>query len=319
MTTYPASSIKRDQWILERRGSRNSVDPSRPYAFLLEKEQFSNGEVGNVATVFLTNRECPWHCTMCDLWRNTLTQPLPAGFIPQQIEYALSKLPPARQIKLYNSGSFFDPLAIPVEDYPAIVELVNRFERVIVECHPALIGDRCMSFQRMLVGKLEVAMGLETAHAEVLAKLNKRMTLAQYAGSADRLVSRGIDLRSFILVRPPFMRADEAVEWACRSVDFAFDCGATAVSLIPTRGGNGATDTLAMQGQFDPPTLSMLEDSFDYAIGLKRGRVFVDLWDEAGIACTCTDRKSRLDRLGTMNLSQVASHRLGDCADGGNA
>jgi radical SAM enzyme (TIGR01210 family) len=317
MTTYPASSIERDQWIHERRGARNSLDPSRPYAFLLEKERFANGEVGNVATIFLTNRECPWRCAMCDLWRNTLSQSLAPGYIPRQIEFALSKLPPARQIKLYNSGSFFDPLAIPVEDYPAIAELINRFERVIVESHPALIGERCFSFQSMLSGKLEVAMGLETAHATVLEKLNKRMTLAQYASSADRLRERDIDLRAFILVRPPFMHEKDAVEWACRSVDFAFDYGATAVSLIPTRGGNGATDTLATQGQFDPPTLSMLEDSFDYSIGVQRGRAFVDLWDDAGIACNCFDRKSRLDRLATMNLSQRCISRFGSCGDGG--
>jgi radical SAM enzyme (TIGR01210 family) len=319
MTTYPDRSSDRDQWIVERRGPRNQVDPSRPYAFLLEEERFANGEVGNVATIFLTNRECPWRCAMCDLWRNTLSQSLAPGYIPRQIEYALSKLPPARQIKLYNSGSFFDPLAIPVEDYPAIAELVNRFERVIVESHPALIGNRCFSFQSMLVGKLEVAMGLETAHTEVLEKLNKRMTLAQYAASADRLRERDIDLRSFILVRPPFMRAVETVEWACRSVEFAFECGATAVSLIPTRGGNGAADTLSMQGQFDPPSLSMVEDSFDYAIGLKRGRAFVDLWDDAGIACNCPDRKSRIDRLAMMNVSQEAYPRQGNCETRGHA
>ena len=66
---------------------------------------------------------------MCDLWRNTLTETVPAGAIPQQIDYALEQLPPARQIKLYNSGSFFDRNAIPVEDYPAIAARTKSFER----------------------------------------------------------------------------------------------------------------------------------------------------------------------------------------------
>ena len=35
------------------------------------------------------------------------------GDIPAQIAYALDQLPPARQIKLYNSGNFFDHQAIP--------------------------------------------------------------------------------------------------------------------------------------------------------------------------------------------------------------
>ncbi len=70
-----------------------------------------------VATVFLTNRECPFRCLMCDLWRNTLTETVPVGAIPAQIDHALLRLPPAKQLKLYNSGSFFDPHAIPPQDY----------------------------------------------------------------------------------------------------------------------------------------------------------------------------------------------------------
>jgi uncharacterized Fe-S cluster-containing MiaB family protein len=80
----------------------------------------ASGAVVPVATIFLTNRECPWRCLMCDLWRNTLVDSVPAGAIPEQIEFALRQLPPARHIKLYNSGSFFDRRAIPPEDFPAI-------------------------------------------------------------------------------------------------------------------------------------------------------------------------------------------------------
>ena len=78
----------------------------------------------DVATLFLTNRECPYRCLMCDLWKNTLTETVPIGAIPAQIDYALGQLPPARQIKLYNSGSFFDPHAIPPQDHPAIAAQV---------------------------------------------------------------------------------------------------------------------------------------------------------------------------------------------------
>ena len=134
-----------------------------------------------VATIFLTNRECPFRCLMCDLWRNTLTETVPAGAIPAQIDHALRSLPPARQLKLYNSGSFFDPRAIPPEDYAAIAQRANRFERLIVENHPALIGDACLRFRDLLTGRLEVAMGLETVHPEVAAALNKRMTLEQFS------------------------------------------------------------------------------------------------------------------------------------------
>ena len=64
---------------------------------------------------------------------------------------------------------------------------MRGFERVIVECHPAFVSERCVAFRHLLGGRLEVAMGLETAHPEVLEKLNKRMTLEQFAAAASFL------------------------------------------------------------------------------------------------------------------------------------
>ncbi|MGV2341979.1 MAG UNVERIFIED_CONTAM: hypothetical protein LVR18_51130 [Planctomycetaceae bacterium] len=46
---------------------------------------------------------------MCDLWQNTLTETVSPGLIPQQIDFALQRLPHAPHLKLYNSGNFFDP------------------------------------------------------------------------------------------------------------------------------------------------------------------------------------------------------------------
>lgn len=302
---YPEKAAARDGWIVARRPPRKELNPVRPYAFFVEEECSASGEVVPVATIFLTNRECPWRCLMCDLWQNTLTESVPVGAIPAQIDYALERLPPARQIKLYNSGSFFDPRAIPPEDYLRIVERVAGFERVIVECHPALVGESCFRFGDSLRGRLEVAMGLETAQPEVLERLNKRMTLEQFAAAAGKLRRYQIDLRVFILVKPPFMKEDEALEWARRSLDFAFQCGATAATLIPTRGGNGALDELAMTGEFSPPLLATVAAAAEYGISLGRGRVFVDLWD-AGKAAGCAEcRGRRVERLGAMNLRQM--------------
>ncbi len=133
-----------DAWIVERRPARNPVDPLRPYLFFAEEERSRSGEIVSVNTIFLTNRECPWRCLMCDLWKNTLTDSVPLGAIPAQIEFALAQLPAARHVKLYNAGSFFDPRAIPLADYPAIAALLRPFEHVIVESHPALVGENCL-------------------------------------------------------------------------------------------------------------------------------------------------------------------------------
>ena len=268
-----------------------TLDPTRPWQFRAEEERSSKGEVTLVNTLFLTNRECPWRCVMCDLWRNTLTETVPVGAIPSQIDYALARLPSAPVIKLYNSGSFFDPRAIPVADYPAIARQLDRFERVIVESHPALIGDNCFRFRDLISGRLEVAMGLETVHPEVLARLNKGMTLEQFSSAANALLGNDIDLRAFILVKPPSLSEEEALYWGERSLDFASSRGVSATSLIPTRG-------------FSPPAIQTLEACQEYGLNLQQGRVFADLWDLEKFSTCHECYSARHKRLREMNLCQ---------------
>src|SRR3954453_20230970 len=128
-----------DRWILARRPPRNALTPDGPYAALVEPEAAGDGRIVDVATVFLTNRECPYRCLMCDLWKNTLEASVAPGQIPEQIRWALAQLPPARHLKLYNAGSFFDAKAIPPADYADIARRAAPFERVIIECHPRLV------------------------------------------------------------------------------------------------------------------------------------------------------------------------------------
>jgi radical SAM enzyme (TIGR01210 family) len=302
-SAYPVRHSERNRWILERRGPKNVLDPLRPYVAFWEGELGPDGDLVSTATLLLTNTECPFRCVMCDLWRNTLDVPTPRGAIVAQIDHALASLAPARQIKLYNAGSFFDPRAIPPEDDNEIAARLQGFERVIVECHPAFIGERSLRFARRLPGRLEVAIGLETVHPGVLARLNKRMTVDSFRRSAEMLADNGIDLRVFLLVRPPWMSEAERVEWACRSLDTAFDTGATACTLIPTRAGNGAMDALKELREFAPPRLSSVEAAQEYGLSLCRGRVFCDTWDlEMFFDCDCSH--ARAARLEEMNRTQ---------------
>ena len=184
------------------------------------------------------------------------------------------------------------------------------FDHTIVECHPALVGPRMLEFRDLLAGRLEVALGLETVHPDVLERLNKRMTLDQFRRAADFLHDEGIDLRVFILVRPPWLSEEEGVEWAKRSLDFAFDCRAAVCSLIPTRPGNGAMEALQAAGEFSRPSLDSLESAHEYGLSLRAGRVFADLWDvDQFIRCAvCSER--RIQRIQDMNTTQAIPARI---------
>jgi uncharacterized Fe-S cluster-containing MiaB family protein len=136
----------------------------------------------------------------------------------------------------------------------------------------------------------------------VLARLNKRMTIESFRSAADFLARHDIDLRVFILLRPPFMTESEGVEWACRSLALAADCGATACSIIPTRGGNGAMEALGSDAA--PPSLRSLERVLEHGLSMAGGmRVFADLWDVARLFdCECSP--ARAGRIAAMNRTQ---------------
>lgn len=311
MNAYPEQTPARRQWIEERRGPRNPIDPSRPHAFFIEQECSESRAVVPVLTIFLTNRECPWRCVMCDLWKNTTTETVPLAALPAQIEFAIAKVPaPASHIKLYNSGSFFDHGAVPPAAYREIAARLSPFDRVIVESHPRLVSDEVPRFHDLLGTELEVAMGLETANPDVLAWLNKGMTLEDFARAAKFLTGNGIPVRAFILLKPPWTSEDEGAFWAKRSIDFAFNCGASVASIIPTRPGNGALEALAAQGDFSPPRLNSLEEVIDYGISLNAGRVFADLWELERFSECPQCFTARKERLHAINISQQMRPRV---------
>jgi radical SAM enzyme (TIGR01210 family) len=155
--------------------------------------------------------------------------------------------------------------------------------------------------------ELQVALGLETVHPEILPKLNKQMTLDDFSKAAHYLTQNRIRSRAFILLRPPFLSESEGEYWAKRSIDFAFDVGIECCTVIPVRAGNGAMDLLMKNGDFTMPDIHSLERVMEYGIGIGAGRVFVDVWDlELFSKCkNCIDQRTR--RLTTMNLRQRIS------------
>ena len=292
----------------------------------VEQERGPGGEFTPSATVFLTGAECPFTCVFCDLWRYTIDGPTPAGALPAQLSVALEQLPGrlreagldrCDQLKLYNASNFFDRRAVPEDDLEPIARLAGGFRRVVVECHPRLVDGRVRRFAELLPGRLEVAMGLETAQPEALSRLGKQLTLEQFDRAAERLRADGVDLRVFVLVGAPFVPAAEQAKWVAESVRRAVRAGARSVALIPVRGGNGELERLRGLGQFEPPALALLEECLAGALKAAQASlaVQVDPWDLDQVASGCdVCRDARLGAIRKMNRTGAPRRTVcGDC------
>lgn len=299
-----ASAIA-DRRIRSLRPPKPAVDPWKPHGWTVEIERRPAGIIEQTATIFLAGAECAFTCSFCDLWRYTIDGPTPAGALPTQIGDALAAIdaPSIQRIKLYNASNFFDRRAVPLDDVPRIAELCAPFSGVTVESHANTVGGGALDLARRLSGRLEVAMGLETIHPSAAALLNKRLDVERFDRAASFLTEHEVDVRVFVLLGAPGVPAEEAVEWTARSVSHAANHGASVVSIIPVRGGNGEMERLAALGRFTPPTLEQLESALEASQDQRGTVVTADLWDAQALPGCSSCRASRIERLRRMNLT----------------
>ena len=263
-------------------------------------------------TVFLAGAECLFTCSFCDLWKWTVDGATPPGALTTQLERVLEAHagPAPDRIKLYNASNFFDRRAVPPEDLAGMVRLTSPFGSVTVESHANTVGPGTLAFARQLSGRLEVAMGLETIHPAAVAQLNKRLDLPRFDRAAAFLADSDIDLRVFVLLGAPFVSASEVVSSTVSTVEYAVERGASVVSVIPVRGGNGEMERLLAAGHFDPPSLTQLDLVLDGCVQFTDAVVTADLWDIEQLPACEYCRAARIERLRRLNTSGHAEPRI---------
>ncbi len=242
----------------------------RPVKYWLEKDRLLNN-TGTSLVVILATRGCNWAlsngggCSMCGyIYDAPITIPDSSSLIKQfdsAYEASISVKAPLA-IKIFTSGSFFDEREIPKAARESILKKINmdkRIEEVIVETRPEYVNHEILRECREILGEIyfEVALGLETSNDNIRnLYINKGFELKDFERVVSMAKNTGVGVKSYVLIKPPFLREGEAIIDSTSSAIDSSKIGVNSVSFNPCTVHKGTlVEHLWKLGKYRPPWL----------------------------------------------------------------
>ncbi|MFA7694312.1 MAG: archaeosine biosynthesis radical SAM protein RaSEA [Methanoregula sp.] len=248
----------------------------KPLACWRGKERYDDGIV-ECLTIIFESGGCSWaRCRMCsyrhERYRAQSCEELAAHLNAQlawvRSQFNLDEFP---MIKIFTSGSFFDPAEVPLT-FQKEVALAFRGKIVIAESRPEYITpDTIGHFLSELndgthATPLYCAIGLETTNDIIREKcINKGFTYADFKQAVTVAHTAGAGVKAYLLFKPPFLTEAEAVTDTRSSLA---DLAGTVemVSMNPcTVQRRTELELYWKQGDYRPPylwsVLSLLKDA----------------------------------------------------------
>ncbi len=217
---------------------------------------WKESELGKRAMVAIFRTSgCAWRkCTMCNYASESYHGKINDNVIYSQLEEALSCYDGEEIVKLYTSGSFLDEREIPRSARRKIIESFEDAEKIVIESRPEFITEENLADILDFSDVVEVAIGLETVSDDVrLRAINKGFTLKDFEKSTAILKEHGFGIRTYILLKPPFLYEKEAIEDAIKSVKYAKEFS-DVVSINPMNvQKNTLVEKMFKDGEYDPP------------------------------------------------------------------
>jgi len=215
-------------------------DPRKPVRFWSEKDVL-DGKIIDAYVIIFRTRGCSWAlksgCSMCGYFNDSMWEDVSDEDLISQLNLAMSKYSGEKFIKIFTSGSFLDDSEIKPKVRKEILKnLTENAEKISVESRPEYINDKTLKEIKSIIGSknFEIGIGLETYSDFVREKcLNKGFKFYEYKEAADILKKQKIELKTYVLIKPPFLTEKESIKDAVTTVEKIkniTDC----ISLNPT-------------------------------------------------------------------------------------
>jgi radical SAM enzyme (TIGR01210 family) len=174
------------------------------------------GEIVDAFVMILRTRGCGWAlkggCSMCGYINDAAKKGVGEEDILFQFVEVMRHFSNEKIVKIFTSGSFLD------EEEKILKTLDKKTEKIIVETRPEFVSrERLKGIQN-----LEISLGLESANDFVSENsINKGFKLEDYTKAATILNDLGIDVKTYLLIKPPFLMEREAIKDAVKSAEIA--------------------------------------------------------------------------------------------------
>jgi radical SAM enzyme (TIGR01210 family) len=194
---------------------------------------------------------------MCGYWQEgaAVTQ----ANVLTQLATALRKSPSEEfMLKIFTSGSFFDEREIARETRASIAAMLKGtpgLKKLIVETRPEFVTlEKLRELQ--VTEHLELAIGLETANDFIRSRyIKKGFSFDEYRAAANMARACGATVKTYLLLKPPFLSEKEAIEDVIASAELAAPYS-SAISLnLCTIQKDTPLEELWRHGYYRPPWL----------------------------------------------------------------
>ena len=124
-----------------------------------------------------------------------------------------------RLVKIYTSGSFFDPVEVPEPVRTSILEglAAAGVEKLVVESRPEYVSEELVEESVARI-RTEVGIGLETSSDLVREhSIQKGFSFQEFREAAEIVHKVGGSVKTYLLLKPPFLSEGVAISDAIRS------------------------------------------------------------------------------------------------------
>jgi len=241
---------------------------------LWKEDDMADGQKVRAMVVILRTNGCCWvkhgGCTMCGYREASLMNVTPDDLL-KQLDQALSRYKDEPFVKIYTSGSFLDDNEVPLEVRQRFYEAFKGCKRLLFESRPEFITPETVA---AIPKNVTVALGLESSDPEVLrTSVHKGFTPEDIRRAGDLLKSQGLMVRTYLLLKPPFMTERMAIEDSVRSARFA-DAFSDEISVNPLNVQRATyVERLWKRGEFRSPWIWSLMEVFRQLSGTVSARL----------------------------------------------